>query len=1001
MHDFDVRTEDRLRRFVHESLPTGLVRDTQEVELTAWEAPGEPVPFADAVSHDFTAFSPGTAWGKPWGTTWFHVRGQVPERWADVSGCHPELVVDLGFTTAMPGFQAEALAWRPDGTVIKGVEPRNAWVPVGPAGSGVDLYLEGASNPTVQTNDSWISPTLMGDVETAPREDLYVFRTCAVQLIDDTVRDLGDDIRVLRGLMVELSRETPRRHEILAALEHMLDVVDPDDLAATASEGRRALAGVLADPASASAHRTHAVGHAHIDSAWLWSTRETVRKCARTFSNVLDLMDQDPDFAFACSSAQQYAWIRDNYPELFRRIGARVKQGRFVPTGGMWVESDTNMPGGEALARQFVVGTNFFVREFGFEPKDVWLPDSFGYTGAMPEIAVAAGKKYFLTQKISWNDTNTFPHHTFWWEGIDGTRIFTHFPPSDTYNSNLEAGDLAKAQRQFREKGPSNTSLLLFGFGDGGGGPTREMVAAGHREADLEGSPKVIFSTPQKFFDAASAEYPQAPVWHGELYLEYHRGTYTSQHRTKAGNRRSEHLLREAELWAATAAVRLGREYPYDDLAKVWETVLLQQFHDILPGTAIAWVYREAERKYAEVATTLEHLIGGSLAALTGPGELELEANAAPDAADQVGALSIGPAPDPGQAPTLAREGQRWVLDNGVLHVVFDADGVVTSLVDLREDREIVPSGHSLGLLHLYRDLPNEWEAWDINSFYRHNDTALREAESVAPYEGEAGEIGLEVVRRTAKSTIVQRYGLVPGEARLRLGFDLDWHERRKLLKLELPLDVRADDAAAEIQFGHIRRSIHENTSWDAARFEVCAHRWVHVGEPGYGVGLANSATYGYSFVSEQRDGGGTFTTVLPSLVRAPMFPDPESDQGHHSLVFDLLPGATILDAVEQGYRTNLGRRVVRGGAPVEALVSVEASGVEVESVKLAEDRSGDVIVRLYEALGNRASAHLGINFAHRDAVRTDLLERPLEGDLDACDFTLRPFEIATVRISR
>ena len=373
---------------------------------------------------------------------------------------------------------------------------------------------------------------------------------------------------------------------------------------------------MLSRPAYASAHQLVATGHAHIDSAWLWPVRETIRKCARTFSNVVALMDEYPDFVFSCSSAQQLAWMKESYPELFGRIREKVKAGQFVPVGGMWVESDTNMPGGEAMARQFVEGKKFFLDEFGVDCQEAWLPDSFGYSGALPQIVKAAGSKWFLTQKISWNQVNRMPHHTFNWEGIDGTRLFTHFPPVDTYNAELHGRELAHAERNYRDHGRGTISLVPFGYGDGGGGPTREMVAAAHRTADLEGSPKVRMGTAANFFTQAEAEYTNLPVWVGEMYLEMHRGTYTSQAKTKRGNRRSEHLLREAELWCATAAVRTAGEfaYPAAELKRLWQLVLLQQFHDILPGSSIAWVHQDAERNYEAIAEALEAIISRSRA---------------------------------------------------------------------------------------------------------------------------------------------------------------------------------------------------------------------------------------------------------------------------------------------------------------------------------------------------------------------------------------------------
>jgi alpha-mannosidase len=402
------------------------------------------------------------------------------------------------------------------------------------------------------------------------------------------------DLEVLGELMHELPVDSARRWEILRAVDRALDAVDLQDVKGTAVAARACLQEVLATPAQPSAHRISAVGHAHIDSAWLWPLRETVRKVARTTSNMTALLEDEPDFVFAMSQAQQWAWIRDHRPEVWAKVKKAVADGRFVPAGGMWVESDTNMPGSEAMARQFVHGKRFFLDEFGAENDEAWLPDTFGFAAGLPQIIKAAGSKWLLTQKISWSRTNKFPHHTFHWEGIDGTRIFTHFPPVDTYNCSMKGSEIAHAARNFKDKGVARHSLAPTGWGDGGGGTTREMVAKAARMRDLEGSATVVWETPADFFTKAEAEYPNPPVWVGELYLELHRATLTSQARTKQGNRRSEHLLREAELWAATAAIRAGFPYPYEQLDRIWKTVLLHQFHDILPGSSIAWLVRVA-----------------------------------------------------------------------------------------------------------------------------------------------------------------------------------------------------------------------------------------------------------------------------------------------------------------------------------------------------------------------------------------------------------------------
>ncbi|NNC11744.1 alpha-mannosidase [Planctomonas sp. JC2975] len=1011
MHDDSRLVLERINRFLAERITPAVYRERIPLSLTAWEAPDEPVPFAEAVEHPFVPIAPGALWGKPWGTTWFRVTGTVPDAWHAASAepegddegaaLAAELVVDLGFTNAQPGFQAEGLIYTPDGVVVKAVEPFNTAVPVDAftSGSEVDIYLEAASNPDVGFPWDW-QPTPLGDKATAGSAPLYVLRGIDLGLRDVTVWELERDIITLLGLHAQLPAASNRGAQILRALERMCDEMDPHDVAGSAATGREALAGVLAVEAAASAHHITAVGHAHIDSAWLWPTRETIRKCARTFSNVLALMDRDPDFVFACSSAQQYAWVKEFYPELFERIRVRVAEGRFVPVGGMWVESDTNMVGGEAMVRQFVAGQGFFQREFGIRATTGWLPDSFGYTGALPQLLAGAGIAQFLTQKISWNDTDRFPHHTFLWEGIDGTRMFTHFPPMDTYNSDLSQGELALSDRQYAEKGAANSSLALFGHGDGGGGPTREMIAAGRRARSLDGSPTVELGTPESFFARAKAEYEHPPVWSGELYLELHRGTYTSQARTKQGNRRSEHLLREAELWAATAAVRTGAEYPYDALAAAWSTVLLQQFHDILPGSSIAWVHREAERNYAVVAEHVGELVDEALTALapSGASEAGILVNAAPVAVRGVSALGAG-SPDPAPQTSVHRDGDTVVLENARARFVLDARGRVVSAVDVRSGRDAIAPGESAGL-QLFRDTPTKWDAWDVDEFYRRHGHDL---DGDVTLEADEARAAVRVSRRFGASGIDQEFALAPDTATLEITTSVDWHERQSMLKFAFPLDVRADRAASEVQFGHVHRPTHENTSWDAARFETSAHRWVHVGEPGFGVAVANDSMYGHDVSRRTRRGGGTLTLVRQSLLRAPLFPDPEADQGEHVVRSSLTVGAEIADAIAAGYALNLPLRTA--AAPIEPLVSIEGDGVLVEAVKLAEDRSGDVIVRVYEALGRRTTATVHFGFSVASVVQTDLLEDELaapDGFESATNgLALRPFQVVTLRVRR
>ncbi|WP_406455797.1 glycosyl hydrolase-related protein [Streptomyces sp. NBC_00876] len=1007
MHSKRRLTEQRLDRVLNERIRPAVHARTVPVEIAVWNVTGEPVPVSEGLAAPYEPVALGHRWGPPWSTSWFRISGRVPQEWA---GLRVEAVIDLGFDVTGAGFSAEGLVHRADGSVVKALNPRNAYIPVAdPAVGGEEFtyYVEAAANPDL--NDDHI-PSRTGDrppwmrgaeSEAAP---LYQLLRLELAVFDAEVSGLVHDLDVLGGLMRELPEAEPRRWQLLHTIERALDAVDLQDIAGSAAPAREVLRPAFAAPAASGAHRMSAVGHAHIDTAWLWPLREAVRKVARTLSNVTHLMDDHPDFLFAMSQAQQLAWLKEQRPEVYGRVREKARKGQFLPVGSLWVEPDTNITGGESLARQLIHGKRFYLDEFGVETQEMWLPDTFGYNAAMPQLMKLAGVRWFLTQKISWNTTNRFPHHTFWWEGIDGTRIFSHFPPVDTYNAEITGAELAHAVGNFQDKEAANSSLLPFGYGDGGGGPTREMLARAERLGDLEGSARVVIERPSDFFERAHAEYPDAPVWQGELYLEFHRGTLTSQLRTKQGNRRSEHLLREAELWSATAAVRTGFAYPYEALDRLWKTVLLHQFHDILPGSSIAWVHREAEQTYAAVTAELLALTDAAQRALAGEGSLPVVFNAAPFARDGVPALGAtlrtGPPVRP-VAPVPCGDG--FVLDNGLVRVRIDARGLVTSAYDIAADREALAPGSPANLLQLHQDFPNEYDAWDIDVFYRNTVRDLLDADSVA-----AEEDGVRIVRTFGDSRIEQLLSLPEDSRRLDIDTGIDWREREKLLKAAFPLDVRADHSSAEIPFGHVRRPTHTNTSWDAAKFEICAHRFLHLGERGWGAALVNDSTYGHEVTRDVRADGGTTTTVRLSLLRAPRYPDPDADQGHHHLRYGFVIGAGIEDAVREGYAFNQPERSVPGAAEVRPLVTADNEAVVIETVKLADDRSGDIVVRLYEAHGGRARTVLTTGFPLASAACTDLLEResgPPENtesvrtDGPGVRLALRPFQILTLRL--
>ncbi|WP_030354548.1 alpha-mannosidase [Streptomyces scopuliridis] len=1023
MHDDRRIIETRIRKLLDRVIRPALYSAAHPLTLSAWHVDGEPVPVADALHADYEPFTLGATWGGPWATTWMRASAEIPEEW---SGRRVEAVFDLGFDlTKGPGGQAEGLVHDAQGAPLQGLHPYSRTVLLADsatAGDRVDLLIELAANPPIVASAGL--HIHHGSLETAGTAHIYRLEQAEIAVREDDVWHLIHDIEVLDELMHELPVGSARRHEILYALRRAADAIVPGDVANTAAEARRRLADVLSRPAHASAHTLSAVGHAHIDSAWLWPVRETVRKCARTFTNMATLANEYPELVFACSSAQQYAWMKEQRPEIFARMKKAAADGNWVPVGGMWVEADGNLPGGEALARQLVYGRRFFAEEFGVEQHGVWLPDSFGYTAAYPQLAKLAGARWFLTQKLSWNETNKLPHHTFDWEGIDGTRIFTHFPPVDSYNASLTAGELAHAERNFADKGVATRSLVPFGYGDGGGGPTRSMLEKARRLRDLEGSPKVVIEAPDTFFATARAERDQLPVWRGELYLENHRGTYTSQARTKRGNRRGEALLREAELWAATAAVQAGAPYPYERLESLWRRVLLNQFHDILPGSSIAWVHRQAESEYAEIHAELESLIADAVGHMPGGPAL---LNAGPYARREVAVVagefaggqrlsdgrtailaevaplaSGGTADAPRGAVTATAQDGGFVLDNGVLTVVVDRRGLLTSVYDHSAQREAIAPGAAGNLLQLHPDDPNLWSAWNIDSYYRDTVRDLDEAELVTLVDEGPLLASVRVERAHGSSRFVQHIEIAAESRRVTVRNDIDWQERDTVLKAAWPLDVHAERESAEIQFGHVQRPTHENTSWDAARFELWAHRWVHVGERHWGAALLNDSTYGHDVRRDTRDGGGTTTTVRLSLLRSPHSPDPGADRGRHSFSYALLAGAGIEEAIAGGYALNLPLRP----APTDArsLVEVDTTDVVVESVKLADDRSGDIVVRLYEACGGAVSARLSAGFTLTAVLDCDLLEQPDQelaraSDEGSVDLRFRPFQIRTLRL--
>ena len=971
---------ERIRRELFERVLPLVERQRLPLAITAGPTLDDQAPFAV-----------GSQWGPPWGTTWFTLRGEIPDSWARQ---RVEAAIDLGFHPDAAGFQCEGLVVDDAGRPVQGIHPRRTKLAVAAEPGPVTIRLEAASNPTFLQ----FAPSPLGSPATAGDRLLYRFRRAELLLIDSEAEALAHDIDVLAGLMESMPGGDPRadrfRHTIAGALDQLPDV----------ARMRATLRPLLDMPSAASTHRIVATGHAHIDTAWLWPIRETVRKCTRTFASAVRLMDEYPEYRFSCSQAQQYAWIEERHPELFERISIKVGGGQWIPVGGMWVEADMNLPSGESLARQIVHGQRWFESRFGRRCSEVWIPDVFGYPASMPQLYAAGGMHRFVTQKLSWNTTNRFPHHTFWWEGLDGTRVLTHFPPVDTYNAEVTPSEAVGSVERFREAAWSDWSLMPFGHGDGGGGPTREMLERARRMTDLDGAPKVSVGSPAEFFEHVEREAfhgAPVPVWRGELYFETHRGTLTSQLRTKLGNRRCERLLRQVELWSAT----LGRPADVDEL---WREVLTQQFHDIIPGSSIAWVHADAEQVHATVAAALELRLTQLFDELV-PAAPHLANTAGVDRDEVIEIEGHAPirvrVPANGLAPVEAVAADDRVvvtessMTNHHVAIRWDITGALTSVIDLAHARELLPTGERAAVLELAPDRPVRYDAWDLESWTPGLARQLLEPVSVEVIERGPLVGRVRVRHEFGESSATLTYTLRAGSPRLDIGVEFDWRSPEHLLSISFPLDVRADTAACDIQFGHVRRPTHPSNSWDAAKFEVCAHRYVDVSEPDFGVAVLNDGRYGHGLFDGR---------VRVSLARAARYPDPDADQGEHAVNLAVFPhGAGLVDVVAEAERFNHPIRIVSGTAsgPLPSpVVSLIGDGVEIDAIKSADDDPRDLIVRLHESVGNRTRITIACDRRILAASRCNLLEEPqsgLEVGDGICALTVKPFELVTLRLTR
>jgi len=1014
----------RLDRW-REELPQHFYRPLGTVDLEGFVTAEQLTPEA-ALARSFSPMPPGTAWGAKWDYGWFRGTLVLP---AGALGERMVLVVNPG---------AESIVFV-NGIAAGARDSQHREITLalqGVPGTRYDVLVEGYAGHGPRNCHSGPTPPDRVTVP-EPGPTQAVVGESSFGIWQEDVYQLWVDIETLWQLREEGDPDSLRVAEIDAALRDYTLIVDfelpREEMLATVRACRGRLRELLACINGSTAPEMFGFGHAHIDVAWLWPLQETERKAGRTFATQLALMEEYPEYKFLQSQPHVYRMAKERYPELYQRIKTAAQAGQFIPEGGTWVEPDTNVSGGEALIRQFVHGRRFFKEEFGVDCEMLWLPDVFGYSGALPQIMRGCGAKYFSTQKIFWtyHGADPFPYNTFVWEGIDGSEVYVHL--HNDYNARVDPQTLIQRWRERVQKDGLATRLFPFGYGDGGGGATRNHLEFARRLRDLEGAPRFRMAHPKEFFaDQEARGWPKAR-YVGELYFQAHRGVYTSQARTKRGNRKSELALRRAEMWGVAARTLSGFGFSAAVLDEPWKAVLLNQFHDILPGSSIARVYQEAEASYREVILTADEVAAQAAAALTTKAEavtvfsdlswertvlvaLPSGAHGATGADGRalpvqqaegrvLAEVTVPPCgwttvrPSTALVPVNELKATGRLLENDLLRLTLNDKGEITSIVDkalLAGGRPAELAAGPCNSLKMYKDVPTWYDAWDIDSNYELLPVALDAPATIEVLSEGPLVAALRVTRRIHESLLIQEISLRRGSRRVDFVTRIDWRERHKLLKVAFPVEIHSNEAIHEIQFGHIRRPNHRSRPFDADRFEVSNHRWTALAQGDRGAAVLNDCKYGVNVLDN---------SINLTLLRSPMAPDMNADQGIQEVTYSFYvwngPFAEC-DVVRQGYDLNCPVLVADGEGGARSLFAVDAADVVIEAVKPAEDGSGDVIVRLYESMQKTQSCTLSTSLPVTGALVTDMLENAI-AELPCEDgrvvLSFRPFEVKTLRL--
>jgi alpha-mannosidase len=961
----------------------------------------------------------GEIWGTPWQTGRFELHFHVP---LEFSGKQYGLFFDC---------DGEACVMS-KGTPVQGLTPK------------VDWYHKAAKHFFPLNDRCRPGGRIFLDIEASANDlfgrgkEEYRLRECHLCCFDEFLFQRLMDIGVLLNLAEALPAGTVRRQRIIKGLDQVCDLWNSD------TDGVQViLQELLSHSAHDSALTAFSVGHAHLDLAWLWPLRESHRKGGRTFANALRLLEQYPEYIFGASQAQLYQWIKDDYPALFEQVKVRVREGRWEIQGASWVEFDTNLISAESIIRQFLYGKRFFREEFGIEPDILWLPDCFGFSGNLPQLLKGCGVHHFMTQKLSWNETNTFPHHLFNWEGIDGTRLLAHQLPTNDYNFSNDPSAFLETEKRYAQSEVCDSFLNLYGIGDGGGGPTRNHIEYGLRQQNLEGVSKFKFSQGKDFFEHIKAIDRQTlPTVYGELYLEYHRGTYTTQARMKQDNRTSESLLSAAEFVSVLAGLQ---EYP-PILRNAWEDTLLLQFHDIIPGSSIGMVYEDAQKISSNTHRNLKEYIANTLnnndiGILQTEGSTYLAFNASGvEITDwrpltQSIECTVPQTLDGVDLPWLEDDGIFWVkltvpawsclpirfvtpnnvkpletqpgsltLENDLLRVELTEFGSIASIYDKLNKREVLADASNL--LLLCEDEPNNWGAWDINHFYRtttpvkpHYAELVGSSSIILP--GQFSRVVQDIF--IGQSSLRQSVELREGEAYLRISHKVDWKESHKMLRVHFYPEVFSGEATYGIQDGVIKRSCKPKNAWEDARFEVPAQKFADLSQPDYGCALICGDKFGWRVSDNEME---------LNLLRSPADVDPNADIHNHEYCYTFYPHTGDYEhsdvfQVAERCASRLEVVTLAGNILIPDLIPfvLDSDQILLDTVKPAENGSG-VILRLHECKGAQGTAELSFVHAYQHASLCDMLENPLS-EIPAeqlanrkLELSFRPFEIKTLLLS-